>query len=434
MKAKFSSQNNMNVLLVWLYITALILSVYNLSFKWAYQGINFYQQELQVYVFIYLFAIIPIPFLPKKLILPSDYVNIYLYIFTFVPSVVVPFFLFNPEVFNWNYIFYLIAYLLCFFILLNNKVSKRSFLSAIRPINKTMVIPIFVLIYMIAFGLFVTTFGLKFTVPSLDDVYDVRAEYREITKGNIITRYFIGWMGYIINIFVFLVGLHKKNKTLVIGTIIFQFYIFSLMALKSHLATMLLAFLLFLYFKRYKTLSSSKFILFSSLLIASLVLIDKIIGQDLLEMLIVRRILVVPSQLVYYHYNFFSENPFTFWGYSVFKGIFYYPYSLLPPNIIGDKHFGRPEMTAVVNMFMEGYTAFGYLGILIVTLLFKFLLKIIDYIFLFKTNGNIMVVILFLGLFNVLNSTSILTLIITHGILILIFVTLLYPWKKMEKN
>jgi len=434
MKEKNFSQFYINILLVWLYITALIFSIYKLSFTWAYQGIYFYQQSFLVYIIIYLLAIVPLFFLPKKLTLPSDYVNVYLYIFTFVPSVVIPFFLFKSDVFNWNYIFYLIVFLCCYLILLNKEGNRKSFLSEVKPLQKKNVIPFFVIIYIIAFILFVSTFGFKFTVPSLDDVYDVRAEYKEITKGNILTRYFVGWMGYIINIFIFLVALDKKNKPLIIGTIIFQFYIFSLMALKSHLATMLLAFLLFLYFKKYKNLSTSKFILFTTLLICSLVLIDRIIGQELLEMLIIRRILVVPSQLSYYHYNFFSQNPSTYWGYSIFKGIFTYPYTLAPPNIIGEKHFGRPEMTAVVNMFMEGYTAFGYLGILIVTLLFKFLLKIIDYIFKYKTRGDFIVIILFLGLFNVLNSTSILTLLITHGILILIVVTLLYPWKKMEKK
>lgn len=431
MKGKSFSGLFVNILLVWLYISALILSVYKLSFTWGYQGINFFQQPAFVYIFIYLFSVLPLPFLPKKLILPSDYVNAYLYICTFVPSVTVPFFLFKANVFNWNYVLYLIVFLLCYFLLLRNNVSKKNIISVIKPVDKKLIVPMFVIIYIIAIILFVGTFGFKFTVPSLDDVYDVRAEYKEVTKGNILTRYFVGWMGYIINIFVFLIGLNRKNKILIFGAVIFQFYIFSLMALKSHLATMLLAFLLFLYFKKYKNFSFRNFILFSSLLVCSLVIIDLVIGEELLEMLIIRRIMIVPSQLGYYHYNFFSIHPKTYWAYSIFKGLLNYSYSMPPANIIGDKHFGRPEMTAVVNMFMEGYTAFGYIGIFVVTLIFKFLVRIIDYIYIYKTNYNIMVIVLFLGLFNVLNSTSILTLLITHGILILLGLLLLYPWKKM---
>lgn len=205
------------------------------------------------------------------------------------------------------------------------------------------------------------------------------------------------------------------------------------MALKSHLATMLLAFLLFLYFRKFKNLSSSKFILFTTLLICLFVIVDRLIGEDLLEMLVTRRILVVPSQLGYYHFNYFSENPYTYWGYSIFKGVFDYDYTMPPPNIIGEKHFGKPELTAVVNMFIEGYTAFGYFGVFIVTILFKFLLVVIDYIFQYKTRGDLIMIVLFLGLFNVMNSTAILTLFLTHGILIFIIITMLYPWKEMEK-
>lgn len=433
MNSKLFSKLFLNILLVWLYISALILSVYKLSFTWGYQGINFYQQPLTVYIFIYLFSVLPLPFLPKKLILPSDYVNIYLYIFTFVPSVVVPFFLFKTDVFNWSYVIYLVVFLICYIFILNNKVQRRSLVSVIKPIDKKLVVPIFVVIYLIAFALFVSTFGFKFTVPSLDDVYDVRAEYREVTKGNILTRYFVGWMGYIINIFVFLIGLYRKNKTLIIATIIFQFYIFSLMALKSHLASMLLAFLLFLYFKKFNSLNSSKFILFSSLFISSLVLIDRLIGDDILEMLIIRRILVVPSQLAYYHYNFFSANPKTYWGYSIFKGIFDYHYTMPPPNIIGDKHFGRPEMTAVVNMFMEGYSAFGYFGIIIVTIIFKTLLKVVDYVYEWRSYKNQLLIIVFLSICNILNSSSIFTILLTHGLLIHIMLYMLFPWKILRK-
>lgn len=422
---------------VWVYITALIYSIYTLSFTWAYQGINFYQQPIWVYTFIYIFSLIPVPFLPQSLKLPSDYINIYLYVFTFIPSVTVPFFITKPGLFNTNYIIYLVVFLISLLYLLytpNSSKNKKNIISLIKPIKKELQIPIFVLIYFFALALFVSTFGFKFSIPTLSDVYDVRAQYKEVTGGSLLTRYMIGWMGYIINIFIFLIGLHKKNKTLIITTIIFQLYIFSLMALKSHLATMILASLVYLYLRKYKVLTSRKFIYFVSLLIFGLSFIDFIIKDDILEMLVTRRVFVIPSQLVYYHYEYFSTHPKTFWTYSIFSNFFEYPYNLPPPNLIGDVYFNKVEMTAVVNMFMEGYTALGYIGVFFVSMVFKFFLNIINYIYMYRAQNNIIVIVLLLGLSNVFNSTSLWTLLVTHGLIVLLLTISLYSWKNLQND
>ncbi|WP_123907985.1 oligosaccharide repeat unit polymerase [Chryseobacterium sp. G0162] len=293
---------------------------------------------------------------------------------------------------------------------------------------------IFIGVYIISFALFISTFGLRFSIPSLSDVYDVRAQYKEITEGNILTRYLVGWMGYVVNIFLLLYALQTKNLKLLIFSVVFQLYIFTLMALKSHLAAYILAALLFFVFKKYRTLSSFKFLAFTVIFILSLSFVDFITGNDLLEMLITRRIMVVPSQLTYYHFDFFEHRSKTYWAFSVFKDIFSYPYKLPPPNIIGEKHFGNEKMTAVVNLFIEGYTAFGYCGVVMVTLLLKELLKAIDYMFIKRSGRNMIIVIILLGLCNIINSTSIFTMLLTHGWFILILLITIFPWKVLKES
>lgn len=424
----------LKILLVWIYITSLIYSVYSLSFDWGYQGIHFYQQSASVYLFIYLFSIIPIPFFNRSLYLPSDYICIYIYIFTFIPAVCVPFFLYEASDFDFEYIYYLLFLLVSLLILMRTKGSSTVLTTIIKPLHPRLLKIAVVIIYVLATLVLVGTFGLKFSIPSFSEIYDVRMQYREITSGNILSRYLVFWMGYVINIFLFVIGLTYKKRGLIVFAVIYQFYIFSLMALKSHLATMVLAVILFLFFRKYKVMSTKNFILFSALLVFCLAFIDYIIGQDFFQTLVTRRILVVPSQLGYYHFEYFSDKPKTLWGYSIFKGIFDYPYSMPPPNIIGDVYFGLPQMTAVVNLFIEGFTAFGYVGIIIVTFILRFILQVINNIFVSRSNGNVILIITFLGICNILNSSSIFIILMTQGLLVHLLVYLSFPWKVLEKK
>lgn len=423
-----------NIFLIWLYISVLIFSVLRLSEKWSYQGINYFEQSTYTYFFIYFFSTIPVFFLKKKLILPSDYVGFYLYIFTFIPAVVIPFFITNPSNFNDSYIFFLIVFLICIIYLLKNQKQIKPKVFNLKPVN-TKLLPILTfIIYAFSIVTFVSIFGLKFELPDFNDIYDVRADYKEITKGNLFARYLVGWMGYIVNILFLLYGLYKKNYKIIIIAIIFQLYIFTLMALKSHLAAFILAVALFYYFKKYKSISTQQILLFLTGMMVFFSVLGFYLNNDFFEMLITRRIMIVPSQATYYHFDFFDSNPKTFWGHSILKNLVEYPYALNPPNLMGQLHFNRPEMTVVVNFFMEGFTAFGYLGVIISTIILKVVLNAIDNIFTYRSNSNYIIIILILVLSNVLNSSSIFTLLLTHGWLVLILILSTFPWKLNSTN
>ena len=423
-----------NIFFIWIYVSSLIFSVYTLSDKWSYQKIEFHQQNIIIYIFIYLFSIIPLPFFKTKIEKPSDYVNLYLYFFTYIPSVVVPFFLRKTNSFEFEYIIYLIVLTLSIIYLLKNNTRKFLILNSLKPLNKNFFFFLIFLIYSISTISFITSFGLKFNIPSFSEIYDIREEYKEVTRGNIITRYLVGWIGYILNIFLFIYGLSKRNKFLIIFTIIFQIYIFSLMALKSHLATFILAYILYLYFKKYNKIRFNLFLFLLSTSVILFSILDLIIGEDIFQTLVIRRIMIVPSQLSYFHFEFFIHNEKTYWAYSFLKYINEYSYNAPPPNIIGNKYFNKPNMTAVVNFFIEGYTAFGYFGVIIVTIIFKKLMQIIDYIYVYKTNRSNLLIVSVLSITNIFNSTSIFTLILTHGILILIIIYSITPFFNNKKK
>lgn len=416
--------------LVWLYSSALIYSIYKLSFYFAYQGINFYNTGIENYIFIYFFVILPVFGLNRELRKPSDYLNFFFYYFIYIPSIVVPFFITKPESFNYNYYIYIFVLFLCITYLQRDVKRNNIYLfSLIKPIHPKAINKILIAIYSFAIILFIATFGIKFNIPSLTEVYDVRADYKEVTQGNIFVRYMVGWMGYTINIFVFLTAIYKKDLKLIAFTVLFQFYIFSLMALKTHLGAMLLAFVVFLFFRKQQERSLKSLLAYGFIFLASLIIIDiAFFDNSFLEMLITRRAVIIPSQLSYYHFEFFSKNPSTLWGNSIFKSLFNYPYQLAPPNLIGQEYFNNPDMTAVVGVFMEGYTAFGLLGVIFSTLIVKIILNTYDYLYVRSKNNAVVLTMTFVSA-NVFNSTSVLTMFITHGLIVLVLINLYYPWR-----
>ena len=421
-----------SMIYVCLFITLIIFAIEELSEYFAYSNIYFFKPSISIYFFIYFFSLLPIPFLPRFLKLPSDYILVFIYVLTYIPAIVVPFFLIEKNLLNNEYILFLFVFFLCFVFLLIRKPDKKRniILSLIKKLNIYWFNFSLFLIYLISTIVFIINFGFNFEVPSLLDVYDVRLQYREVISDSLFSAYMVGWMAYIINIFTFLRGVQTKNIFLIIFTIVFQFYLFSLMALKSHLAVMILAFLIYIYLNREIQFKSSTFIKLTFIAFSSFFLIDLFTSTTLTQALITRRILIVPAQLTYYHFEFFNENVKTFWSYNIFSIFSDYNYNLSPPKLIGDIYFNKPEMTAVVNIFMEGYTAFGYFGVFLVTFILKFFLNILDDVFLYKSKSNNMMLVSSIILAYSLSSSSILTVILTHGLLILIILFTLYPNNK----
>jgi hypothetical protein len=96
-----------SMIYVCLFITLIIFAIEELSEYFAYTGINFFKPSINIYFFIYFFSLLPIPFLPRFLNLPSDYILLFIYVLTYIPAVVVPFFLIEKNLLNYEYILFL---------------------------------------------------------------------------------------------------------------------------------------------------------------------------------------------------------------------------------------------------------------------------------------------------------------------------------------
>jgi glycosyltransferase involved in cell wall biosynthesis len=94
--------------------------------------------------------------------------------------------------------------------------------------------------------------------------------------------------------------------------------------------------------------------------------------------LLVRRLVVVPGQVMAYYYDFFSRHDTYALSHSILGWIFERPYAASPPVVIGERYFSEPGLNANGNLWADGMANFGLAGVLAASLLLAVLLLVLD--------------------------------------------------------
>ena len=138
--------------------------------------------------------------------------------------------------------------------------------------------------------------------------------------------------------------------------------------------------------------------------------------------LFARRAILVPSFLNWYYLDFFASAEKYFWADSkVTFGLIDPPYDLRFVHLIGSEYFNREEMSANTGWIGSGYANAGIWGVLLYSVLIGALFALLDSYT--HRHGTRMVIALFaLPVFTLLTSTDFLTMLLTHGLFISIFV------------
>jgi len=142
--------------------------------------------------------------------------------------------------------------------------------------------------------------------------------------------------------------------------------------------------------------------------------------------LFTRRTLLVPAQLSFFYYDFFSKNQFTFLSqHRIFRIFLDYPYYLNPPHLIGEIYFNRPEMGANNGIYGDGFMNFGFIGLVLWGFFLVILLKLINSI---SKNKDIKITIAAVAMPVIsLTNSAFLTCLLTHGLLLSLIVLYLLP-------
>lgn len=254
------------------------------------------------------------------------------------------------------------------------------------------------------------------------NVYDVRSEFY---LPNILNYLYTFEIKFILTFFIVLF-LHKKNYIKLTISILTLLLLYIFKGDKITLLSLPLAIGAYYLFKLYKKYKIDNYIapLFAVAIIVS------VLGYNISNMIFavfVTRLLIIPANLKFIYFDFFSNNP----KIGIVGTIFNFiaktqnPYDIMPyQNLIAGIYLDRYEMYSNTGFLAEGYARFGYIGLIIIPIIFGIVLYIISYGS--KVNGiSFMGGIAIFPLMN-LNDTFLIPSLTFGGILLLIIVALFF--------
>ena len=216
-----------------------------------------------------------------------------------------------------------------------------------------------------------------------------------------------------------------RNKFMVLVLSVIILLNFSLGGHKTVLFLLLLCFWGYFFFT---SKSVYKYSWFLTIITCISYIEYKVFSSFLGATLIVRRVLYVPAFLNYQYYDFFSVREKDMWRTGILGKLgFESPYGVTKISHLIGKQMGYPEMGANNGLFSDAYANFGIWGILLFPFLLVMFVKIMD-----SFTRDIDVKLLILPIIaTVLGfmSSFFTTLLLTHGLLLLLLLFAVFPKK-----
>lgn len=224
-------------------------------------------------------------------------------------------------------------------------------------------------------GAFLAEFGVPSSLPSLLDVYETRLDYRdELASAG-------GWVGPLVGLLVLslpqsllAMGLEWRRRSLIAVGLLLVALVYGATGFKSPLFALGLVVVLWLIGRR--RLRPFTIMAFFLGLMISAWAVDSIIGGILYSSFATRRLMVVPAMITNVYVDFFTENPQSNW--AGLLPFIEYPYERPIPFVIGFEVFGEPQLHANANAWADAFSAFGWVGLVFVTVLIAGYLRILD--------------------------------------------------------
>ncbi|CAD5902616.1 putative B-band O-antigen polymerase [Carnobacterium maltaromaticum] len=403
-----------------------VVYTYFISPEFSYFGyINLHPSKLVQTVSL-IFVLFPLLFFDTKVKVPSRVVFWIIYTMVYIPAMIVPDYVrLNgfDEIINLK-ISLLVALFLLYFVSELPKLPIYSFKNSTAATGGLLI-----LFSLSMWAIIIQTFGLHFNFSEVDDVYDLREAYRD--QVNRFSGYAINWQSKIINALLVALGIIKKQYWFIFIGVFGQIFIFSITGQKSvALSSVFILGIIFCVQKNGKYFVL-RFIYSLIGLICLTAGVDKIFNSSEYTSLFVRRMLITPGLLLSYYFDFFSDNPKIYLSHSIFKSFIDYPYDRLPPFLIGKEFFGREDLAANANLWADSFANFGYLGILFFTLILAGILYLYDCI---SNNRNFIVSVVLIAMPAwSLVDTSLMTSILTHGILLALLINYFFKTNREEE-
>ena len=293
---------------------------------------------------------------------------------------------------------------------------------SLAPLKQSGIIrySLFVCLGVIVFLMVYKYLGLSFNFD-LTKVYDIRSQYVETDIP--LAGYLFNWLAHIVAPIFFALFIIKKRWFLVALIVLLQVLLFSVTGLKSFLFALAFVLALMWVIRRRNPLAYTAIGLSGTVILSMLsyYLIDDI----WISSLFTRRVLLVPAQLSFLYYDFFSKNDLVFLSASRLGSSMSYPYPLPPGNLISEAYYGQPAMNACTGVVGDAYMNFGFTGLALWSVLLTIILKLVDTC---SKRVDLRIGIAAIAMPAIaLTNSGLLTNLLTHGLLLALILLYLMP-------
>jgi O-antigen polymerase len=364
--------------------------------------------------------------LPRRITQPSHLIAWVLFIVAVVPAIVIP--QIAPalsradalELAVWVAISYLPV------ATLGTRRALRGFVPR-RPLRASAFWPLLFAAYAGLSGYVLATAGLNLELPSLNDVYGVRAELAAMEETDAMLAYVVPLLAGVVNPVVLARGLWARKWGWILAGVLGQVFVYSVSGNKTAVLSPIAIAGVYLLLRSRRPPPAAACLLAAPVVSVVIVLIDHLsrsVPGDLTS-LIVRRFLVTPGLLTAGYVQVFDDIDKARLAHSILSPFFDYPYTKDPPFLVGATFFGDPSTHANANMLADGFANFGYLGMVAACLVCVVLLWAVDDAAEGLPLGFACLVVLMPAL--ALADSGILTTMLTHGFLATVVILALAP-------
>lgn len=275
------------------------------------------------------------------------------------------------------------------------------------------------------YGYLAMTLGLRFQIVSIFDVYELRTAYKAGLASAPGLSYLVSIQANVINTYLFARGIYSRRWVLLAASLMGQALIYSAAGFKTVLFSipaMLLVSLLFMLSRR-----PSGFVLLWGAVVASLgaLLVDLVMRSYVATSLFTRRFLVTSGMLMSAYVAFFSDNPPARLGHSVLSGIVDYPYTTSPAHVIGVWVTGSETASLNAHFLADGFANFRWVGLFGAAAVLAVYLRVLDRVTAGVPVAATALVLLMPAI--TLSNTSILTAMLSHGLVACVVLFALAP-------
>ena len=283
-----------------------------------------------------------------------------------------------------------------------------------------------IFVLFLVFWYFISGVTLNLSFPQ---VYDFRSENSDLSGGGIL-NYTNGWTYKIFNMALLAIALLYRQYFFAVTVLIVQVYFFAASTHKSVLFIPFLILGVWFYFR--KTNSLAVIPIFFSSVIALTLVTYIMFGDYFLSSLFSRRVFFVPAQLTFVYFEFFSSNPHVYWSDSVLSSFSNYPYGEVSMSKLIGNYMGT-EASANNGFISSGYAHAGIFGIYIYSIIIGFILRLLNDITYNLLPLWFSIALCLQPLRSLIMSSDLFTVMLTHGLIIVIIIIFFVRSKKYAK-